>query len=297
MGACLRSSVVLVVLSLLPSAGTAGDGVYQEALEAPIDQIVPDLTGAALDCNRNGVDDQVEYDRKTASDSDDDGLLDECELVRGDVDLDRDVDETDGALLSAAVGSTEGVDRRFSFGADVNQDHVVDSVDVMIWGRYYREAHGVALECSDHADNDGDGRTDFPSDPGCADVAGRSERAEPVKKPQCSDRRDNDGDGTADHDGGGAVLPDPDCTGPGDDREATRGLVTDACPEQARDWTPEELRRLARAAVGSSEPGVQATAIFQDGCRISLHVYHAGREQVVWLSALDGAVVEIRELD
>lgn len=144
---------------------------------APIDEVV-DLRNVTVDCDRDGVDDQKQLDGGTAKDSDEDGLLDECELVPGDVDLDGDVDETDGILLSRAVGSTEGLDRHFSFGADLNRDHVVDSVDVTIWGRAYHDATGARFECSDHYDNDGDGQVDFPADPGCADAVGKSERAE-----------------------------------------------------------------------------------------------------------------------
>jgi hypothetical protein len=143
----------------------------------PVDEPLVDLSEATLDCDGNGVGDQKQLDAGGAKDSDGDGLLDECELVPGDVDLDGDVDEADGILLSRAVGSTEGIDRRFSFGADLNRDHVVDSVDVTIWGRSYHDAHGARFECSDHSDNDGDGQVDFPADPGCADAVGKSERA------------------------------------------------------------------------------------------------------------------------
>jgi hypothetical protein len=143
----------------------------------PIDEPPIDLSNASVDCDRNGVEDRKQLDGGTAKDSDGDGLLDECELVPGDVDLDRDVDETDGILLSRAVGSIEGLDSRFSFGADLNRDHVVNAVDVTIWGRSYHDATGARFECSDHYDNDGDGQVDFPADPGCGDAVGKSERA------------------------------------------------------------------------------------------------------------------------
>jgi len=59
--------------------------------------------------------------------------------------------------------------------------------------------------CSDGVDNDGDGLTDFPADPGCLDADGVREN------PQCDDDVDNDGDGTIDWDGGGTGAPDPEC--------------------------------------------------------------------------------------
>lgn len=61
--------------------------------------------------------------------------------------------------------------------------------------------------CSDGVDNDGDGLTDFPADPGCAG-------ADAVREsPECDDDDDNDGDGFIDWDGGGAGAADPECVG------------------------------------------------------------------------------------
>ena len=69
-------------------------------------------------------------------------------------------------------------------------------------------------QCSDGRDNDGDGLTDHPADPGCA------ERHALEEAPACDDDRDNDGDGDADWDGGGFTHPDPECAGtPSRDRE------------------------------------------------------------------------------
>ncbi|MCZ6463517.1 MAG: hypothetical protein O7A09_04195, partial [Proteobacteria bacterium] len=54
-------------------------------------------------------------------------------------------------------------------------------------------------ECGDGHDNDGDGMTDFPDDPGCADAAQDDE------SPECDDGIDNDLDTFTD-------LDDPSCT-------------------------------------------------------------------------------------
>ena len=40
--------------------------------------------------------------------------------------------------------------------------------------------HVVLTECSDGLDNDGDGETDFPADPGCAAATGDAEDAQPI---------------------------------------------------------------------------------------------------------------------
>ncbi|MFN2468831.1 MAG: hypothetical protein ABR521_11955 [Gaiellaceae bacterium] len=64
------------------------------------------------------------------------------------------------------------------------------------------------IECEDGLDNDGDGKVDYPSDPGCY---GHTDNEEddgwepqppppPTAKPQCSDGADNDRDGLSDRD-------------------------------------------------------------------------------------------------
>lgn len=62
----------------------------------------------------------------------------------------------------------------------------------------------VPVACNDGADNDGDGKIDFPNDPGCASPAGNNEADDcfPTVGPNCpvcSDGLDNDGDGQTDY--------------------------------------------------------------------------------------------------
>ena len=59
-------------------------------------------------------------------------------------------------------------------------------------------------QCFDNQDNDGDGKIDFPDDPGCDDESDDSEDS--AAKPQCSDHRDNDGDALAVSKDGQAVA-------------------------------------------------------------------------------------------
>ncbi|MDP9405516.1 MAG: hypothetical protein M3O86_02790 [Actinomycetota bacterium] len=71
-------------------------------------------------------------------------------------------------------------------------------------------------ECSDGEDNDGDGRIDFPDDPGCEDEEDDDERDENGgggDDPECSDGEDNDGDGRID------FPDDPGCDNEEDDDE------------------------------------------------------------------------------
>ena len=67
-----------------------------------------------------------------------------------------------------------------------------------------------ATACSDGADNDGDGRVDYPADPGCSSSTDTDE----TDLPACSDQADNDGDAKVDY------PADPGCSSPTDTDEA-----------------------------------------------------------------------------
>jgi hypothetical protein len=69
-----------------------------------------------------------------------------------------------------------------------------------------------APDCSDAVDNDGDGFTDHPDDPGCADAADDSEKDD-TGTHACDDGSDNDGDNLVDY------PADPGCFGPGSGAE------------------------------------------------------------------------------
>ena len=66
--------------------------------------------------------------------------------------------------------------------------------------------------CSDGLDNDADGLTDHPADPGCTSVSDTDE-TNPPPAPACSDGLDNDADGLTDH------PADPGCTSGSDTDE------------------------------------------------------------------------------
>lgn len=82
--------------------------------------------------------------------------------------------------------------------------------------------------CNDKIDNDGDGYTDFPSDPGCSSKQDNSELDPNV---ECDDGADNDGDSDIDYNDAG-------CSGPTDDDETNcgdsvceGGETQESCPE------------------------------------------------------------------
>lgn len=71
--------------------------------------------------------------------------------------------------------------------------------------------------CNDTVDNDGDGNTDFPADPGCTGPSDPDE----TDVPQCSDGIDNDGDGSSD------FPNDPGCSSYVDDLELGGAACSD----------------------------------------------------------------------
>jgi len=86
-------------------------------------------------------------------------------------------------------------------------------------------------QCDDGIDNDGDGKIDFPNDPGCDSKEDNDEtdNTQPPGggngPPQCSDERDNDGDGLID------FPNDPGCESPQDDNETDSGPGAPECSD------------------------------------------------------------------
>jgi hypothetical protein len=81
----------------------------------------------------------------------------------------------------------------------------------------------VPAACGDGVDNDGDGKTDFPNEPGCTTLLDDDE-TDPATPPECADGLDNDGDGRADH------PADPGCEAASDSSEidsCVEGLLVD----------------------------------------------------------------------
>ncbi len=80
-------------------------------------------------------------------------------------------------------------------------------------------------QCSDGLDNDGDGNTDYPLDPGCAGTNDNAEQDDcpgGPDCPECSNQIDDDGDGNIDW------MMDPGCEAAGDPSEGNCSLESDA---------------------------------------------------------------------
>jgi len=73
--------------------------------------------------------------------------------------------------------------------------------------------------CSNGSDDDGDGKIDYPNDPGCSG----SNDTDETDIVACSDGIDNDGDGKIDY--GGGPTNDPGCISAGDTNETQPDLI------------------------------------------------------------------------
>lgn len=110
-----------------------------------------------------------------------------------------------GGVFTAAVPTLYAGQHLNATAQSANEvESVHSSPDVVVQG-----VGGVTF-CSDGVDNDGDGLTDFPDDPGCDSATDPDE----TDIPQCSDGMDNDGDGAADY------PEDPSCSSYLDDDES-----------------------------------------------------------------------------
>jgi hypothetical protein len=118
---------------------------------------------------------------------------------------------------SAAGGDAGDIyDAQVSVKFDVENGNADHADSGMLRGELQPGSTGHKA-CSDGIDNDGDGLTDYPADPGCENGNDGNE-ADNENKKQCNDGIDNDNDGLTDY------PLDPGCSGPGDDDE-TGGVL------------------------------------------------------------------------
>ena len=84
-------------------------------------------------------------------------------------------------------------------------------------------------QCADGQDNDADGLTDYPADPGCSSVTDNDE-TDPLPSAQCADGIDNDADGLTDYpaDPGCSSASDNDETDPLPPAQCADGIDNDA---------------------------------------------------------------------
>ena len=122
------------------------------------------------------------------------------------------------------------------------------------------------LACGDGQDNDGDGRADYPNDPGCTSAADDDETT-PSPAPQCGDGQDNDGDGLVDY------PDDPGCADAADTGEL------DDCVAGLPVQTFDPLNGFVTGATASGTSHLSTCSMY-------------GPEQV-WAFTSDGSVSEL----
>ena len=98
-------------------------------------------------------------------------------------------------------------------------------------------------QCSDGKDNDGDGKIDFPADPGCSSALDDDETDAKMSavKAVCEDGEDNDGDGKVD------FPDDPGCSSRKDDSEENGGGGSAGASA-----TPDDSERKGLAFTGTN---------------------------------------------
>src|SRR5688572_5953706 len=82
-------------------------------------------------------------------------------------------------------------------GVDNDHDTFVDQLDPSCASGHDTEDQDPVTDCNDGEDDDGDGLTDYPDDPGCENPVDDDELDNPVA--QCNDHIDNDDDGLTDY--------------------------------------------------------------------------------------------------
>jgi endo-1,4-beta-D-glucanase Y len=97
------------------------------------------------------------------------------------------------------------------------ENYYEDSVNLLsllaMTGNYWQPGSSTAVTaCADAQDNDSDGKTDYPNDPGCVSATDTDETDPLIAA--CTDNIDNDGDGKTDY------PADPGCSSVTDDDES-----------------------------------------------------------------------------
>ncbi len=107
-------------------------------------------------------------------------------------------------------------------------------------------AAAATPQCSDGVDNDGDGKIDFPADPGCSSATDDSEAG---GGPQCSDGIDNDGDGKID------FPADKGCTSASDTSEAGDGTDSRGAAESGDSQCDDGKDNDGDGVIDAADPG------------------------------------------
>jgi hypothetical protein len=139
--------------------------------------------------------------------------------------------------------------------------------------------------CADGVDNDGDGKVDFPADPGCASP-GADDEGDPANAPACANGADDDGDGQVDY------PADSECGAASSEDEQF-------CVGAMDGWIPSELPHHLNATVHGAPSGRLASGTCGDGTLREERIYgfkapYAGTFSFqVWSS--NGSMISLRD--
>jgi hypothetical protein len=176
-----------------------------------------------------------------------------------------------GTLTGGRSWNTSGVaNGNFSLGIlpAGNYTAQIDCVTSQnVWGSRSVSFTVSATQCSNGIDDDGDGKVDYPNDPGCSSSSDTSESPDPTPPPtasQCSNGIDDDGDGKVDY------PNDPGCSSSSDTSESPDPVTTgetDPCFDGAQPGGP-----MCELAVGSGASS-ETTDYFGCGITVSCLLY------------------------
>ena len=94
------------------------------------------------------------------------------------------------------------------------------------------DARSPLVQCEDGIDNDGDGKIDWPFDPGCGSSTQDAKEDDPANLAACADGDDDDGDGKVD------FPADPGCSSAADPTEQTSTITQ--CSDGVDNDTPAD---------------------------------------------------------
>lgn len=147
-------------------------------------------------------------------------------------------------------------------------------------------------QCSDEVDNDGDGATDYPADPGCVSALDDDEIDPLPPAPQCSDAMDNDADGRVDY------GSDPGCESPSDGSEVDPPAAA-AATQPPKVLSPFPVVRLAGKILRRGVRVRLLTVQAPSGSKIAIacHGPHASCPYAMTNRLSTGTVIRVRPFE
>jgi len=169
---------------------------------------------------------------------------------------------TGDSLFFFADGGFTGNAGTFTIQLDVQLDVGATCMTGLAWkhcgsGLKCQNSMCVRTQCADMIDNDGDGKIDYPNDPGCTTPDDDSENSDTCMTnptgpncPQCGNGRDDDGDGLIDY------PADPGCSSAADNDESDDCRNAAGMNAQIIDITP----------TGQADGTTSGASLFTPGC-------------------------------